>query len=285
MTIPMLLAAFLISAAAGDAGLILRDLPPPPGHVAAGEVAVYSPEKLWDHMDGAAQTYIDYGVAETATVSFQKPGARLPRVTVDLHRMAEPKGAFGIFSAERSGKGEDVQIGAGSSFEKGMLIFWKGDSYARIVSDASRDTTIAIANALAAILPAADEELPMLGFFLKKDRRPDGDGYAAVAFEGIKHFNDIWTASYADSAGAYRLLLRRNRPPIVATDLPPKAKILASPQEKSPIQMIELGSPDRTLLLFYVKKAHYLAGYIGPRPNAERQKLISAWVEALPKVP
>jgi hypothetical protein len=285
MTTQTVLAAALLAAAAGDASLILRDLPPPAGLVVSGEMAVYSPEKLWDHIDGAAQAYIDYGVAETATVSFQKLGAQLPRITVDLHRMAEPKGAFGIFSMERSGKGKEVEIGSGSSMEKGMLIFWKGDSYARIVSDASRDTTIALANALAAILPERDEEMPMLGYFLQKDRLPDGDGYTAISFEGIRHLNDIWTAAYADSAGSYRLLLRKNRPPVRSTDLPPKAKILASPKEKTPIQMIELGSPDQTMLLFYIKKAQYLAGYIGPRPSAARQKQISAWVEALPKVP
>lgn len=285
MTLPALLVAAFIAASAGDAGLILRDLAPPAGLVSAGDVAVYAPDKLWDHIDGAAQAYIDYGVAESATVSFQKPGAVLPRITVDLHRMSEPKGAFGLFSLERSGKGTDVQIGRGSSLEQGMLTFWSGDSYVRIVSDASTDTTVALARALASILPAREDALPVLEVFPPEWRISGGDGYTAVGFDGIKHLDDVWTASYADSAGTYRLFLRRNRPPIRSIDLPPKAKITAMPKEKSPIQSIELGDKDRVLVLFYIKKSLYLAGFEGPKPNDARTKRISAWIESLPKAP
>jgi hypothetical protein len=285
MALPAFLVAAFIAAATGDAGLILRDLASPAGMVPSGEVAVYAPEKLWDHIDGAAQAYIDYGVAESATISFQKPGAALPRITIDLHRMAEPKGAFGLFSMERSGKGTDVQIGRGSSLEKGMLTFWTGDSYVRIVSDASNDTTIAVAKALAGILPARDDALPVLEIFPSERRITGGDGYTAVAFEGIKHLDDVWTATYSDSAGSYRLFLRRNRPPIRSTDLPPKAKITAMPKEKSPIQLIELGGKDQVLVLFYIKKSLYLAGFEGPKPDNARTKRIAAWIESLPKAP
>jgi hypothetical protein len=283
MTICALLTAAALAAAAGDAGLILHDLPPPDGWTASGEVAVYAPEKLWDYIDGGAQAYVEYGVVETATASFQPPGARLPRITVDLHRMREPKGAFGIYASERSGKGAELGIGRGSSMEKGMLLFWSGDSYVRIVSDASSDTTIALARALAGILPARDDSLPMLAHFPAEGRIPGGEGYTAVSFQGIKRLDDVWSASYADSAGSYVLFLRRNRPPIRAAELPPKAKILAAPKTESPIEMIDMGVKDQVLLAFYVQNCWYMAGYIGARPNDDLTKGISAWVESLPK--
>jgi hypothetical protein len=248
------------------------------------EVAVYAPDKLWDYIDGGAQAYIDYGVAETATVSFQRPGAGLPRITVDLHRMAEPKGAFGLFSMERSGKGEDAKVGRGSSLERGMLLFWSGDSYVRIVSDASPDTTVALARALAGILPAAEDALPMLDLFPAEGRIPNGDAYVAVSFQGIKRLDDVWTASYVDTTGSYMLFLRRNRPPIREGDLPPKAKILASPTVETPIQLIDMGSKDRVLVAFYIKRSWYLAGFLGARPNDVRTTRIAAWVDSLPKL-
>ncbi len=271
----------LASMGTGD---FLEGLPPPPGMERDGQVAVYPPERLWDYIDGAAELYIDYGVEETATVAFKRSRADLPEIVIDLHRMADPKGAFGLFSAEEIRGAEDAGLGSASIWTAGFLVFRKGRYYARVVSEVSKDSTIACVAALADRLPSEEESFPILDLFPADGRIASKDGYVARAFLGIRGFDDLWTASYADSTGEYRLILRGNRLPLREKDLEGVGRIASVPTDESPIQMIELPG-DRALILFYVRKCYYLSGYYGRKPDAAMIKRIALWVDGLPKMP
>ena len=284
MTIAMLHALALCLLAAGnDARGVLAELSPPDGYVRDGEIQVYPADRLWDYIDGGAEVYLDYGVVETATVSFARPGAALPAVTVDLHRMNTPKEAFGIFGRE-SGPGLDAPLGPGSSWQNGLMSFWHGPYYARLVSEMPRDSTLAIANALRALLPNSDDSLPMLALFPEEGRLPGRDGYAAKRYLGVSTLDDVWTADYGDSSRTYTLFLRNNRPPIRESQLGDLGRIASTPTDKSPIQMIELNDGS-VLLMFYIKKCYYLAGYHGAKPHPALIQVISNWVGRLPKAP
>ena len=281
MGFDLLLCAALLAVAGTDAGPILRSLPPPAGLAPVGEVAVYPAERLWDYIDGAAEAYRDYGVVETATVGFGRQDATLPRMTIDLHRMAEPKGALGIFQSERGEKAEDLHLGSGSSWQNGLLLLWRGPYYARIVTEASRETTLACAEALAGILPAGVDSFPVFRVFPDTGRVRAQDTFVARAFLGIRGLDNVWMASYSDTAGIYRLFVTRNRPPLREEDVADHGKIIAMPSQSTPVQLIEL-EKGRVVILFYKKMSRYLAGYIGSPPRRDRTQTLSHWIDSLP---
>lgn len=276
--LPLLASASIISA-----GGALERLGPPPGMEREGEIAVYPAERLWDYIDGAADIYLDYGVEETAAVSFKRPASELPEVVIDLHQMADTKGSFGIFANDRAGGGEGVGLGAASLWTPGFLAFRKGRYYARIVTEISKDSTLALARRLDDLLPAEADSFPALDLFPADGRIRSKDSYVARRFLGIRTLDDIWSAAYADSAGEYRLLLRGNRIPLREGDVQGIGKIVSVPTDERPVQMIELAG-DRTLILFYIRKCRYLSGYYGAKPGPEMTARIARWVDSLPKV-
>ena len=266
-----------------DAGSVLRILPNPGDMARHGDIALYPASRLAEYIDGAAETYREYGVIETSTVSFGPPTAKLPRITIDLHRMYEPKNAFGIFRVERSDKAEDLKLGGEAAWQSGLLTFWQGPYYARLVSEASRDTTIACARALSDLLPADGDTLIQMGFF-PRAAISGSERWVPRSYLGIKGLDDVWTATCRDTAGTFDVFFRRNRPPLRQADVGKVGKILTQVTVEKPIQLIQLekGEKGRVLILFYKKMARYTAGYLGPKPNADRTAFMSKWIDQLP---
>jgi hypothetical protein len=262
---------------------VLRLLPTPPGLARTGDVEIYTVAKLSDHLDGGAEVYRQYGAVETGTVSFTRPGVRLPLITVDLHRFGEPKNAFGIFRLERSEHAEEIKLGGEAAWQSGLLTLWQGPFYARIVSGASRDSTLGCARDLLSLLPTSGDTLNELGLFPRASTTGT-ERWIPHAFLGIKGLDDVWTATCQDSAGTFQVLFRRNRPPLSDAEVGKAGKITTRASNTSPIEMIDLRGDEKgkVLLLFYKKMARYAAGYVGPKPNNQRASFISHWVDQLP---
>lgn len=277
-----LLTLSLLALTETGAGPILRSLTPPEGLVVADSVVVYKADRLWDYIDGAADAYLRRSVVETATVSFRRPKDELPAVTIDLHRFLEPRGAMEMFIEEKSPDGEALALGAGSVWQNGMLTFWDATYYVRIVSETTRDSTILVAQALTHVLPTKADVLPIYRLFPNPDRVDGSEDLTVRDFLGIPHFDQIHTVRYADKAGEYLLFLGPNRPSTWVSNLGDKGTIKASPNDASPIHLIEL-TDGRNFIVFYLSGCMYLAGYLGAKPDSERTATISRWVESLPK--
>ncbi len=262
---------------------VLRLVPSPPGLSRAGDVDIYPVDKLSDHLDGGAEAYRSYGVIETGTVSFTRPGARLPLITVDLHRFADAKNAFGIFRQERSDHAEDLKVGAEAAWQSGLLTLWQGPFYARIVSGASRDSTLDCARSLVTLLPTAGDTLNEMGLF-PRATIAGTERWIPRSFLGIKGLDDIWTAACRDSAGTFQVFFRRGRPPLSEAEVGKAGKITAQATESSPVEMIDLRGERKgeVLLLLFKKLGRYTAGYVGPKPSNARASFLGHWADQLP---
>jgi hypothetical protein len=259
-------------------GPILKSLTPPEGFVVADTVTVYKADRLWDYIDGAADAYLRRGVVETGTVSFRRPNAKLPSVTIDLHRFLEPKGPFEMFAEERSPQAEKLSLGLDSAWQDGMLSLWDATYYARIVSETTRDSTILFAKALVHALPTRSDILPIFRLFPPENRIDGSEEITVKSFLGIPHFDHIYTVRYQDAAGGFQLLLGPNRPSVWVNNLGKIGKVTSSPTKESPIHLIDLAD-GRTFILFYLKGSSYLLGYLGPKPDSARTTFISDWAE------
>lgn len=95
----------------------------------SGETRIFGGLALSDYINGGSEAYYAYGFREVAAQDFEDDsGARL---TVEIYEMDRPENAFGIYSTDSAG--ERWQIGADASYGSGLLRFWKGRFFVRIL--------------------------------------------------------------------------------------------------------------------------------------------------------
>lgn len=105
----------------------LRDAP---GWTKSSETEEFTPDNLWQHLDGEAQQYIDAGLISLATCEY-KYDQRL-RAVVDVFTMRDVEAARRTFLAKKANGAQDVQIGdAGIKYEHSIL-FYKGKYIVRL---------------------------------------------------------------------------------------------------------------------------------------------------------
>lgn len=118
-----------------------------------GKTRTFSGVALSDHINGGAEAYLAYGFREVAVREFRDSGGA--RLIVEIYQMDAPENAYGIFSTDSVG--EHWPIGADASYGGGLLRFWKGPYFVRIMSfppnplieTAIRETGKRIADAIA----------------------------------------------------------------------------------------------------------------------------------------
>ena len=95
-----------------------------------GKPQIFSPETLFDYINGAADLYLSYAFQELSVAEYK--GEKKARVTVEVYRHQDPNQAFGIYSQERLAGAEGVDLGAQGYREPGILIFISGSYYVKI---------------------------------------------------------------------------------------------------------------------------------------------------------
>lgn len=91
----------------------------------------YSPETLYDYIDGGAELYLSYGMKEVICRIYKNE--KQEEIRVEVFDMVKPEDAFGVFSHTRD-KDEKL-YGQGSQYFTGTLIFWKDHYYVSITAN------------------------------------------------------------------------------------------------------------------------------------------------------
>lgn len=95
-----------------------------------GESHSYAGNELFDYINGGAEIYYEYGFDRANVQTYlilQK------KVAVEIFRMTLPTNAYGIYTF--SNRGEYRRVGQDGSYEKGILTFWKGNYFVRVLSN------------------------------------------------------------------------------------------------------------------------------------------------------
>ncbi len=90
---------------------------------------LFSGFSLSDYINGGAELYLAYGFREVAVTEFRSDAGS--RLTVEVYLMSSPENAYGVFSTDRAG--EHWPLGADSSYGDGLLRFWKGPYFVRVL--------------------------------------------------------------------------------------------------------------------------------------------------------
>ena len=115
----------------------------------------YTPETIFDYIDGLAEVYLAYGLRGSIARRYRGPEEE-GDIVVDVFERASPEDAYGVFTHDQDG--EDAALGQGSLFRYGWLSFWKGpffvSIYAEGESDEARAAVFEIGRGVDAAIPA-----------------------------------------------------------------------------------------------------------------------------------
>jgi hypothetical protein len=135
------------------------------GWKAAGPARTYGRSDIFDYMDGAGELYLAYDFQEVAVRDYKKAG--VPGITAEVYKMASPREAYGIWTSEQGpskNAKEVAAVGQDRDYGVGLLRFWKGPYFARILAE--RETPES-KNAVLALGKLISSKITSIG------RRPD----------------------------------------------------------------------------------------------------------------
>ncbi len=189
------------AAGAGD-GLVLD---PPPGFAAQGAIETFSPETLYDIIDGDAEIYLKAGFLRLDFRRFFPEGREEGWMDCLAYRMADHRAAFSVFSLRRGEEAEPLSVTSHAYRTDSGVFFVHGPFYVEILVDPSvaegADRARDLAGALVERTPMAPAAIPELGWF------PDGGRVAgsevlhtgaAFGFEGMA---GLFSARYEAGEG------------------------------------------------------------------------------------
>jgi len=101
------------------------------GRSPAGPPQVFGPTNLYQYLDGGAAFYLAYDFCELAVASYPI-GSGDEAIVVEIFRMGNSEDAFGVYSD--GAEGEHPQVGQDASHGGGLLRFWKGHAFVRILA-------------------------------------------------------------------------------------------------------------------------------------------------------
>ena len=115
---------------------------------------VYDPSNLYQYLDGGAAFYLAYDFCELAVASYPV-GTGDETIVVEIYRMGKSEDAFGVYSD--GAEGEHPPVGQDASYGSGLLRFWRGCAFVRILSLSeetdTRERILPIGKEIAARVP------------------------------------------------------------------------------------------------------------------------------------
>lgn len=165
---------------------------------------IYTPENLFEYINGEAEEYNAYRFIEMATSSHARTDNELASITFDIYDMGTPLNAFGIYSNQRRPGLEFEAIGEEAVVSDLNIRFYKGRFFVQlnagsmdeVVKEALREQ----AEHLAAVIDASAEP-EELSFLPARNQLPYTLKYLAEGLLGQAAFQSGLQADYLLPSG------------------------------------------------------------------------------------
>ena len=194
-------------ASGGEAGTY--SFPEMAGWKQSGEIQIFSPANLYDYINGGADLYLKYDFQELKVAEYQND--RKVSVTIEVYRHKTPVHAFGIYSQERLGNANYLEIGAQGYSEKGVLNFLTADCYVKMSSvDAGPEdqaVLLAFAKKVVDNLGGKGSLPSILSSFPREGEKKNSEKFIAREFLGYAFFQSAFTADYELSGRKFKLFV------------------------------------------------------------------------------
>jgi hypothetical protein len=168
---------------------------------------VYTPENLWDLINGAADAYLSYAFEKLYTAEYQDGEEHTIKVYAFKH--ATPTHAFGIYSQERNPDYEFLDIGSQGFSSPGALYFINGPYYLQLSTNDKPvyDKLKILAQKIAASMKAKSVMPEELELFPQEGLIEYSEKYIAKDFLGYSFMHSAFIADYKKADKEFQLFI------------------------------------------------------------------------------
>ena len=170
---------------------------------------LYSPETLYEYIDGAADLYLSYEFQELSVADYR--GAQKAAVTVEVYRHSTPTQAFGIYSQERLASAKLLDIGAEGYQEPTVLNFVTGSYYVKIngyeTGAEDERVLLAFARKIEQVLGGRSSLPEILAAFPREGLKPHSEKFISKDFLGYSFLHSGFTGDYEVSGKAFKIFV------------------------------------------------------------------------------
>jgi hypothetical protein len=168
------------------------------GWTQKGKIDTYTPDTLYEYINGAADVFLGYDFRELASATFED--VQKASFTVDIYLHNNPTNGFGIYSAEKPPVGPFIPIGTQGYYEKGVLNFLKGSYYVKIsgfdLGEQDESVLKQAARQVAQKLEGENRFPQTMESFPGEGKIPHSERYIARNFLGHSFLHSAFTADY-----------------------------------------------------------------------------------------
>ena len=172
----------------------------PQGWQIFDEVKQFTPENLYEQINGRASFFLAYDMIRMTYVSFVNSDETAKFINLGIYNMGTPTNAFGVFSAERSQGEFPLNLGRAGYRSDANYFIWKGPYYVRIICSEATDEFQRIGMELARkvtdFLPDSGEQVWGLAALPLPGRIPESVQYFKVDAMGLDFMRNTYTATY-----------------------------------------------------------------------------------------
>jgi hypothetical protein len=172
----------------------------PDGWEIFDEVKQFTPESLYEQIDGRAEFFLAYDVIGMTFASFVKGLDVGQFIDLSIYDMGSATNAFGVFSVERSQGEPPLELGRVSYRLDANYYIWKGHYYITIIASHAtgefQRLGIDLARKVTDYLPDSNESVWGLIALPRKDRVSDSVQYFKVDAMGLDFMRNTYIAAY-----------------------------------------------------------------------------------------
>jgi hypothetical protein len=167
------------------------------GYRTVNDYPVYTPDDLWDYINGAADAYLSLGFTDLHINEYVK-GKNT--IKAEAYRFSSDAEAFGIYSLERSPGYDFISTGVQGYTEEGILNFYKGEYYIKLMthskSKKENESMRVLGDMIADKIPGRNEFPELLGAFPAEGLLKNEETYLLDGVLGHDYLRGAFRASY-----------------------------------------------------------------------------------------
>ncbi len=158
---------------------------------------VYTPENLWNYIDGAADSYNAMGFRDLHIATYNRGKHS---IKLEVYHHASENLAFGMYALERAPSYDFFDLGVQSYHEEGLVHFLKGEYYVKITTNSDKKKILGSLQELAvrteAVLEGTGEFPAVLSLFPEKGKQANTEMYIAENVLGHEFLHNAFRTNY-----------------------------------------------------------------------------------------
>jgi hypothetical protein len=189
----------------------------PEGWKLHDKVTQFTPENLYQQINGRAEYYLAYDVVGMTFASFDKSADDSIFIDLSIYDMGTPTNAFGVFSGERPLDVPRLKLGRDAYRIGANHYIFQGQYYVQVTAaddtDELRQVSEDLAEEVTDLLQDSGQPVWGLTALPKADRVPHSVQYFLVDALGLDFMRNTYTAKYHKGKSIVSIFLSRQDSP------------------------------------------------------------------------